>query len=137
MGGGSGAFVTIGGVASDDVARLEVLLSDRQTAAVPLVDNAFVVDVPRANLPARLVAYDDADRVIGVSDPWADFGAGSSPAKGRAVSLLRVTGPEGAKHVQFLGSDMNTRKACAAVSGGRWRPIRRSCPWRSARRRSQ
>lgn len=102
-GGGSGAFVTVSGVASDDVARLEVLLVDQQQAAVTLVDNAFLVDVPRAKLPVRLVAYDEADRVIAVSDPWFDFGGGSSPAKGRARSLLRVTGAGGATAELFVG----------------------------------
>jgi hypothetical protein len=103
MGGGSGAFVTISGVASDDVAGLQVLLSDRQTAAVPLADNAFLVDVPRAKLPARLVAYDEADHVVAVSDPWFDVGGGSAPANGRAVPLLRVRGSDGSKAELLVG----------------------------------
>jgi hypothetical protein len=101
MGGGSGAFVTVSGVASDDVARIEALLADGQRAAVPLEDNAFLVDLPRAKLPARLVAYDDEDRVIGVSEPWHDVGGGPAPAKGRAVSLLQVSGADGA-HAELL-----------------------------------
>jgi hypothetical protein len=101
MGGGSGGFVTVHGVASDDVVRLEALLADDQRVDVPLEDNAFLVDLPRAKLPARLVAYDDKDRVIGVSRPWHDIGSGPGPAKGRAVSLLRVTGADGA-HAELL-----------------------------------
>ncbi len=95
MGGGSGAFMTVHGVVSDDVDRLEALLADRQRVDVPLADNAFAVDLPRAKLPARLVAYDSEGRVIAVSDPWSDFGHGAGPARGKAELLWRVTGPNG------------------------------------------
>ncbi len=95
MGGGSSAFVTVSGIASDDVAQIKALLADGQLAEVPLKDNAFVVDLPRANLPARLVAYDAEERVIDVSRPWQDFGRPAGPARGRATSLLRVAGPGG------------------------------------------
>jgi hypothetical protein len=103
QGRGSDAFLTLSGIASDDVARLEALLADGQRAAVPLKDNAFLVDLPRAKLPARLVAYDSEDRVIGVSEPWQDFGGGSAPAKGRATSLLRVSGPDGSRAELLVG----------------------------------
>jgi len=95
-GGGAGAFVTVSGVASDDVARLEALLADGQRAAVPFKDNTFIVDLPRANLPARLIAYDRAGRVIHVSEPYRDFASRSGPALGRARSLIRVSGADGA-----------------------------------------
>jgi hypothetical protein len=100
---GSDAFLTVSGIASDDVARLEALLADGQRAPVPFQDNAFLVDLPRAKLPARLVAYDADDRVISVSEPWQDFGAGSAPAKGRATSLLRVSGADGARAELLVG----------------------------------
>jgi hypothetical protein len=100
---GSDAFMTISGMASDDVARIDALLADGQHAEVPLEDNAFVIDLPRANLPARFVAYDDDDRVIGVTKPWSDFGAWAGPARGRARLLLRVTGPEGVAGELFVG----------------------------------
>lgn len=102
-GGGSGAFMTVSGVASDDVARLEALLADGQHADVPFKDSAFIVDLPRANLPARLIAYDALGRVIDVSDPLRDFARGSGPARGRATSLLRASGPEGATAELFVG----------------------------------
>jgi hypothetical protein len=96
QGGGSSAFVTVSGVASDDVDRIEALLADGQRADVPLQDNAYLVDLPRANLPARIVSYDAEGRVIGVSPPWQDFGVPSSaPARGRATTLIRVNGPHG------------------------------------------
>jgi hypothetical protein len=103
MGGGSGAFLTVTGVATDDVARIEALFVDGQRADVALEDNAFLVDLPRAKLPARLIAYDSDDRVISVSHPWSDFGGGPSPAKGRARSLLRVSGANGARAELLVG----------------------------------
>lgn len=102
-GGGAGAFVTVSGVASDEVARLEALLADGQRAEVPFKDNTFIVDLPRANLPARLIAYDTAGRVIHVSEPYQDFASRSGPARGRATSLLRVSGPDGAHGELLVG----------------------------------
>jgi hypothetical protein len=97
MGSGSPAsFVSVSGVASDGVARIEALLADGQRAEVALRDNTYLVDLPRANLPARLIAYDAEGRVIGVGRPWQDFGASTAaPARGRATTLIRVSGPEG------------------------------------------
>jgi hypothetical protein len=94
-GGGSGAFVTVNGFASDDVAHVEAIMATRERVDVPLADNVFAVDLPRAKLPARLVAYDSDGRVIAVSDAWRDIGEDAGPARGRAELLLRVDGPEG------------------------------------------
>jgi hypothetical protein len=110
--GGSGAFVTLSGVASDDVARIEALLADGQQADVPFKDNAFMVDLPGANLPARLIAYDSAGRVIDVGEPWADLAAtGGGPVRGRAKSLLRASGPGGAT-AELLVGPSNTGGEC-------------------------
>jgi hypothetical protein len=101
---GFGAFLTVSGVASDDVARIDALLADGQRAEVALVDNVFLIDLPRANLPARLVAYDEEDRVIWVDRPLSDFGGGrAQPARGRARSLIRVEGYDGATAELFVG----------------------------------
>lgn len=102
MAGGS-AFVTIDGVASDDVGRLRALLADGRSVKVALNNNVFIVDLPRASLPVRLVAYDRAGRVISVSDPLEDFGRGPGAARGRAASLLRVSGPDGVRAELFVG----------------------------------
>jgi hypothetical protein len=99
--------VTVNGIASDDVARIEVLLADGQHAEVPLKDNAFIVDLPRSDLPARLVAYDAAGRVINVSRPWQDFESHAGPARGRAISLLRVSGRGGATGQLLVGPSTN------------------------------
>ena len=103
MADGSNAFVTVSGVASDDVARIDALLADGQRVEVPLADNVFLIDLPRANLPARLVAYDEEDRVIGVDRPLSDFGGRAQPARGRARSLIWVEGYEGATAELFVG----------------------------------
>jgi hypothetical protein len=103
-GAGSRAFVTVNGMVSDDVATLEVLFADGQRSEISLRDNAFIVDLPRANLPALLVALDEDGRVIHVARELADFGdRGPGPARGRAESLLRVTGPDGATAELFVG----------------------------------
>lgn len=109
---GSDAFITLSGVASDHVARLEVLLADGQTAEVPYDDNAYLVDVPRANLPARLVAYDADDRVIDVTRPWGDFWSRAQPARGRAISLIRLSGPRNAT-VELLVGPSSDGGECA------------------------
>jgi hypothetical protein len=102
-GGGPGEFATATGAASDDVVKIEALLADGQRAEVPLKDSAFMVDLPRANLPARLVAYDSAGRVIDVSEPLGDFAPRSGPARGRANSVLRVNGANGANAELLVG----------------------------------
>lgn len=107
-GGGPSEFATASGAASDDVAKIEALLADGQRTEVPLKDNAFMVDLPRANLPARLIAYDASGRVIDVTEPLGDFGGpGPGPARGRAKSLLRVTGANGAHAELLVGRSSN------------------------------
>lgn len=110
-GDGTGEFVQVAGVVSDDVARLQVVLVNNQRLDVKLADNAFLAGVSRADLPARLVAYGSDGKVIAASDPIGDLmgGPGVSPARGRAVELLHVTGPRG-EHAELLVG--------AAVGGG-------------------
>ena len=107
-GDGAGEFVTISGVAADSVARLQVLLVNKERLDVPLADNAYVVGVSRADLPARVVAFDRDGKVIGVSGPIDDFTTtGPGPARGRAVELLHVTGPKGEHAELFVGASTN------------------------------
>jgi hypothetical protein len=102
-GGGTGAFLGVNGLASDDVARLEAVLADGQKVDVPLSDNVHAIDLPRAKLPALLVAYDSEDRVISVSDPVQDMLAFAQPARGKAELLWRVEGPGGASAELLVG----------------------------------
>jgi hypothetical protein len=102
-GDGPGEFVRVAGVVSDDVARLQVVLVNNQRLNVQLVDNTFATGVSRADLPARLVAYGSDGKVIAASEPIGDLmgGPAASPARGRAVELLHVTGPHG-EHAELL-----------------------------------
>ena len=60
-------FLMLAGIATDAVARLRVFLGSGDVQDVALRDNAFVGRIQRAKLPARLVAYDRAGRVIGLA----------------------------------------------------------------------
>ena len=64
-GGGQQIWI-VSGVASDDVARIEVFLGNGERWRAPLRDNATAFRVQRAKFPARVVAYDAAGRVIDV-----------------------------------------------------------------------
>jgi hypothetical protein len=102
-GDGPGEFVQVAGVVTDDVSRLKVLLANNKLLDVHLADNAFVSGISRPDLPARLVAYASDGKVIAVSEPIGDLMGtrAVSPARGRAVQLLHVTGPNGA-HAELL-----------------------------------
>jgi len=65
-GGGANQYVWLDGVASDDVARMELFLASGERIAIPLRDNVFRVEVARIRFPIRLVAYDSEGRVIGI-----------------------------------------------------------------------
>lgn len=75
---GGDQFATIHGAAADEVARIHLFLGSGAHVTVPLRDNTFFVQVPRTQFPARLVAYDSQDMVIGIehfaSDPLAQTG---------------------------------------------------------------
>ncbi|MGD0165748.1 MAG: hypothetical protein ABSC51_00455 [Gaiellaceae bacterium] len=60
-------YTSIVGIADDQVARMTLFLADGESVAVPLKDNTFVIEVASSKLPYRLVAYDGAGRVIGIS----------------------------------------------------------------------
>jgi hypothetical protein len=59
-------YVTVAGLASDDVARITLYLGNGQTEAVPLNDNAYLIEAPIIDYPLRLVAYDNHGLVIGI-----------------------------------------------------------------------
>ncbi|MGH2972141.1 MAG: hypothetical protein ACRDNM_00765 [Gaiellaceae bacterium] len=101
--GGSDQAATVAGVASDDVARIVAYLSGGGTQPVPLHDNAYVVDIARSKLPARLVAYDTRGQIIGISQTVSDMGGGPGPAPGKAHQLLKVKGPTGATAELYIG----------------------------------
>jgi len=57
----------IAGMASDDVARLEVFMPGGRHRGVPLVDNTFALALTANDYPSNLVAYDRSGLVIGRS----------------------------------------------------------------------
>jgi hypothetical protein len=152
-GGGPSAFTNVNGFASDDVERLEAVLADRQVVDVPLTDNFYAIDLPRANLPALLVAYDSDDRVIGVSDPLTDFlediARTGAPARGKAELLWRVAGPDGSYaelavgpstsggECQFLRQQIDDRQGGRGqfCAGERWTgaPVQLTAGWSPGR----
>jgi hypothetical protein len=63
---GGDQYTVMSGLAADQVARLEAVLQSGERRAIPLKDNVFLAQLPRAQFPIRIVAYDDDDRVIGI-----------------------------------------------------------------------
>ena len=59
-------FWIASGLASDDVARVAVFLATGERRDAPLKDNVVIVRLPAAKLPARIVGYDEAGRVVAV-----------------------------------------------------------------------
>src|SRR5581483_3227514 len=108
---GSDEFVTVDGLASDDVAKIVAFLANNKTQQVPLTDNTYAVQIARAKLPAKLVAYDKSGRVIGITAVDQSPGAaGPTPAPGRAKPLLHVTSPTGATATLYTGASSNGGK---------------------------
>jgi hypothetical protein len=66
-GGGSSQYTSVFGLADDEVARMTLFLATGERVAVPLKDNAFVVEAASSKYPFRLVAYDSEGRVVGLS----------------------------------------------------------------------
>jgi hypothetical protein len=81
---GAGQFSVFSGLASDDVAQIKLFLASGETVDVPLKDNAFIVRAARASFPARLVAYDDQQRVIDVHTYQSDGATNPAPWQARA-----------------------------------------------------
>ncbi|MFN2471641.1 MAG: hypothetical protein ABR583_11785 [Gaiellaceae bacterium] len=102
---GGDQYAVLHGLASDDVARMEMFLASGECVAVPLADNAFVVEAARTTFPLRLVAYDEAGRVIGneafTHDPLARTGPRAVEGEQRVVR--RVVGPNGGAGVLRVG----------------------------------
>jgi hypothetical protein len=65
---GGDQYATLSGLASDDVARLELYLATGESRPIPLHDNAWAIQAARADRPYRVVAYDHEGRIIGIQD---------------------------------------------------------------------
>lgn len=82
VGHGGDQYAVLDGLASDDVVRMELYLATGERIAVPLRDNVYFVQAPRTRFPVRLVAYDSADRVIGI-ETFSHDPLGPRPAPDR------------------------------------------------------
>jgi hypothetical protein len=67
-----GQTVTIAGLASDDVAKLNLYLATGRNVRVPLHDNGYITSAVKADYPLRLVAYDSEGRIIGLKTLQGD-----------------------------------------------------------------
>lgn len=87
---GGDQYSSVEGVASDFVDRIELFLVTGERVAAPLKDNVFFVPVARTKFPARVVAYDQAGRVISIRT----FGDESGPraVAGKERIALEVEG---------------------------------------------
>ena len=63
----AGNSFVVAGLASDQVARIELFVANGTHRRVPLHDNAFFTRVSRNELPVNLVAYDSQGEVIGTT----------------------------------------------------------------------
>jgi len=87
---GGDQYALVSGVASDEVARIEVYLATGERVIVPLRDNVLFAQVARARFPARIVAYDAQGAVVGVQTFDAERGARPIPSEERVA--LKVEG---------------------------------------------
>ena len=79
---GGDQYATLSGLASDDVARLELYLATGESRPIPLHDNAWAIQAARADRPYRVVAYDQEGRIIGIQDMGANDALAPRPAGG-------------------------------------------------------
>lgn len=120
-GHGGDQYSVVNGLASDDVERMDLYLHNGERVAVPLEDNAYLVEVARTKFPIRLVAYDDTGSVIGIEtyghDPLGD--PGPRPVEGKQRVVKRVVGANGTTGVLRVGpSTAGTRCHRVNFEGG-------------------
>jgi hypothetical protein len=90
---GGDQYATLSGLASDDVARMQLFLATGETQPIPLRDNAWLVQAARADYPVRIAAYDRDDRIIGIQTMEGD-GHTSKPV-GEWRTVLSVPDEKG------------------------------------------
>jgi hypothetical protein len=112
---GRDQYAIVDGLASDDVRRLQLFLADGGPVAVPVEDNAFVVEVPRTQYPARLVAYDDAGRVIGTQQLYEPMVTHGPHRVGPYRVVRTVRGPK--------GTDGRLLVAASSAGGRCWKVV--------------
>jgi hypothetical protein len=97
-------FVRVSGVAADGVERVTVFLASGERQPAALKDNLFTSLVPAAEFPARIVAYNRHDRVVGVVTwRWQIGGPVPTAAVRNLHAVMRLTGPNGATAIARVG----------------------------------
>jgi hypothetical protein len=91
---GGDQYAMLGGLASDEVTRLELFLATGESRPIPLHDNAWAIQAARADRPYRVVAYDRQGRIIGIQDMGANDALAPRPA-GNWRTLLTVRDSRG------------------------------------------
>ena len=109
---GGSQYSVLAGLASDDVARLELFSLRGGRIEVPLRDNAWLVRVASGDYPLRLVAYDSGGRVIGIDAYQSD--GHTSPASAEAKSSVR-------RRARIVGESGQTATLMAGTPGGGYR----------------
>jgi hypothetical protein len=101
-----GQYSVLAGLASDDVARLELFSLRGGKIDVPLRDNAWLVRVASGDYPLRLVAYDDGGRVIGIDAYQSDGNTSPAPAEAKSSvrRLARIVGESGQTATLMAGT---------------------------------
>lgn len=104
-GSGSDQFTRLYGIASDDVAKINIYLANGDVLDVALKDNVYLSYVSRAGFPIRMVGYDGEGRIISV-ETFRDDGM-TNPAPPAARTSMRerfsVTAEDGTKVVVIAG----------------------------------
>jgi len=103
---GSSQYSVLAGLASDDVAKLELFSLRGGRIDVPLRDNAWLVRVASGDYPLRLVAYDDGGRVIGIDAYQSDGNTSPAPAEAKSSvrRLARIVGESGQTATLMAGT---------------------------------
>ena len=122
--GAGDQFATFGGLASDDVARMEIFTATGNRIPVPLRDNAFLVEVALARFPAKMVAYDAQGRVIGIERTARSEGSATVIGE----PLLRLTAAAEGASIELRASRTREGGECWFVNGtGKTRIRANSC----------
>lgn len=96
---GGDQYATLHGLASDDVARVQLFLANGETQPVALRDNAWIAQVARADHPVRVVAYDRDDRIIGVETMPGESVPGMPRPRGQWRTILAANDDRGGKGI--------------------------------------
>ncbi len=112
---GGDQYATLSGLASDDVARLELFLPNGDTQPIPLRDNVWLTQVARADYPLRIVAHDTDDLIIGIEDFGVEHPRPRPVGKWRTIT---IQSEHGVASLRIARSDKGGRCFEIRLPGG-------------------